>query len=375
MTFLFGILFFLYSLSITKKFEATVYVKEPTFVQFEKIFFVNKQIIYENEKKTKEYIFEESRRFFDRFATNISSITEFSSFLRTDKNFEEIFESIYKKKLTVENYLQDNNFKFEKKFAKDSFQKEYNINLKFLYFDGIDGENILNNFVQEYAENFKKKYILEKIKFNNVKLNEIEQLKTLYVKNSEKILKIKIFQENLKLKEYINKRTRFLENQLFQYKQALKTASVINLKDSIPTSILKENAGSILNEPSALYFKGTQVLQSEIENIKNQYKNIDKTDEYNNIVSNLENLKNQLENLEKTEQFNKFEYEKLNLEKNNYLLKSMEFKWNPIAVRALKSTKNIHPKSLNYFMLGSIVGFILSLIIIYYRKNFGKKIV
>ena len=240
--------------------------------------------------------------------------------------------------------------------------------LIFVYPKELKGYDLVNRYIQNQALTEKNK-LMKQIESNldeRIKNNDTQ--KTLYIENRKRELETNILQLQLELKEYVNVQTRSLNNRLFEHEQALQTAKSINLDDSIPTSILRGNSGSILNEPGALFYKGVKVLNSEINNIKSDLKNLDKTEAYNKIVSAIEQNNNQLENLDKTADYNKILRQEANLKNNISLLKQLVFNWNPILQQAIEPEKHISPKKSVYALAGLFFGFFLSLIFIFLRS-------
>ena len=370
---LFGIFAYGYGTTIPKKFEASVKLKQPFTIEFKK--FENVFNLFGKKNEYFESIGKFKIEFFNNFKNEVFSISNFSQFLKINKDAELFIKYLKDKEVSLEQYLTDDHFKEKRVNLRINNQTEVIPELIFIYTKEIKGYDILNQYIHHQAS-LSKQQLLKKIEDNlQEKLKNNHQAKRLYIENRKNNLETQIVQFNVDLKDYIGNQTRALENRLFEYEQALKTAKSINLEDSIPTtSILRGNSGSILNEPGALFYKGTKVLDSEIENIKSDLKNLDKTDRYNEIISSLEQAKNQLLNLVQTEDYNKILNNEANLEKNINLLKQINFDWSPILQQAIEPIKHISPKKSIFALVGLFLGFFTSLLIIFFRSQVSKKV-
>jgi len=367
---LFGIIAYGYGITIPKKFEASVKLNQPSIIEFRK--FENVFNLFGKKNEEFESIDKFRIDFFNNFKNEVFSISNFAKFLRINKDAELFIQNLKDKEVSLEQYLTNGHFREKQVNLRIKNQTEVIPELIFTYTKEIKGYDVLNQYIP-YQANLSKQQIFKEIENNlQEKLKNNNQAKRLYIENRKNNLETEITQLNLNLKEYISKQTRALENKLFEFEQALKTAKSINLEDWIPTSILKGNSGSILNEPGALFYKGAKVLASEIENIKSDLKNLDKTDKYNEIISSLEQAKNQLLNLDQTEAYNKILNNEANLEKNINLLKQINFNWNPILQQSIEPQKHIYPKKSIFVLVGLFLGFFTSLLIIFFRSQVSK---
>ena len=366
---LFGVLAYGIGTLIPKKFEASAKLNNISIIEFQKLNFFN--VIG---KTNEEFQLLQSFKidFYNNFKNEVFSISNFSSFLQTQDDAKSFISLLQNKKSAVSRYLLNNHFKKKQTNLRIKNQTEVIPELIFIYPKELKGYDLINRYIQYQAKiqvvqlfNEVENKLNGQLKNNNIQ-------KTLYIENRKRDLDTKILQLELDLKEYVNVQTRSLNNKLFEHQQALQTAKSINLEDSIPTSILRGNSGSILNEPGALFYKGAKVLTSEIQNIKSDLNNLDKTEIYNKIVSAIEQNKNQLENLDKTEGYNKILNQEANIKSNISLLQQLDFNWNPILQQAIEPEKHISPKKSIFVLVGLFLGFFISLIFIFFRSQVLK---
>ena len=385
---LFGVLAYGIGTLIPKKFEASAKINAPSIIEFQKF-----NIVYNLLGKTNEELVNLQNfkvDFYNNFKNELFSVSNFANFLQQQEDTKAFLTLLQNKNSTVSQYLLDDHFKEKQVNLRIQGKTEVIPELIFVYPKELKGYDLINRYIQNQART-KKNKLIKQIESNiDERLKNNIAQKTLYIETRKKELETNIlqlqldlkeyvnvqtrslnnaiFQLELDLKEYVNIQTRSLNNRLFEYEQARQTAKSINLQDSIPTSILRGNSGSILNEPGALFYKGVKVLTSEIDNIKSDLKNLDKTEAYNKIVSAIEQNNNQLENLDKTADYNKILRQEANLKNNISLLKQLDFNWNPILQQAVEPQKHISPKKSVYAIAGLFFGFFLSLIFIFLRS-------
>ena len=390
---LFGVLAYGIGTLIPKKFEASAKINAPSIIEFQKF-----KIVYDILGKTNEELVNLQNfkvDFYNNFKNEVFSVSNFANFLQQQEDTKAFLTLLQNKNSTVSQYLLDDHFKEKQMNLRIQGKTEVVPELIFVYPKELKGYDLVNRYIQNQARTEKNK-LIKKIELNlDERLKNNNSEKTLYIETRKKELETNIlqlqldlkeyvnvqtrslnnaiFQLELDLKEYVNIQTRSLNNRLFEYEQARQTAKSINLQDSIPTSILRGNSGSILNEPGALFYKGVKVLNSEIDNIKSDLKNLDKTEAYNKIVSAIEKNNNQLENLDKTAGYNKILRQEANLKNNISLLKQLDFNWNPILQQAIEPEKHISPKKSIFVLVGLFLGFFISLLTIFLRLNLLKK--
>ena len=363
---LFGVLAYGIGTLIPKKFEASAKINAPSIIEFQKF-----KIVYDILGKTNEELVNLQNfkvDFYNNFKNEVFSISNFANFLQQQEDTKSFLTLLQNKNSRVSLYLLDDHFKEKQVNLRIKDKTEVIPELIFVYPKELKGYDLVNRYIQNQALTEKNK-LMKQIESNldeKIKNNDFQ--KTLYIENRKRGLETNILQLQLDLKEYVNVQTRSLNNRLFEHEQALQTAKSINLEDSIPTSILRGNSGSILNEPGALFYKGVKVLTSEINNIKSDLNNLDKTEAYNKIVSAIEKNNNQLENLDKTAGYNKILRQEANLKNNISLVKQLDFVWNPILQQAVEPQKHISPKKSVYALAGLFFGFFLSLIFIFLRS-------
>ena len=353
-------------LAIPKKYQTNVRLSPPLILEFKKF-----QNVFDIVGKTNEE-FQNLTKYGDLFylyfKNEVFSISNFAEFLRSEDNTKAFLQTLKEKEITVEQYLQDNHF--EEKVVNLRLKQNETLvpELIFTYTQELNGPEIVNKYITEEAK-LAKSNIFTTIE-NNLRqdLKDNQERKVIYLQDRKRNLDTEISQLELQLKEYVPQQTRSLENKLFEYQHAVKTAKSINLEESIPTSIVRGNSGSMLNEPGALFYKGAKVLESEIENIRKDLANLDKTEKYNTLISNLEKAKNQLSNLDQTKEYNQIIKRELDLNKSIKILNQLDFQWDPILQKATQPKKHISPKKSIYVLVGLMMGFFLSLIIIFSRS-------
>ena len=364
---LFGVLAYGIGTLIPKKFEASVKINSPSIIEFQAL----NDLVNFTGKTNEEFIQLRSfiNNFWNEFNNKVFSVTVFADFLQKQDDAADFAKVLGNNADSLANYLLRGNFK-EKEFDLRVRNKEEMVKeLIFVYPQTLKGHDILNRYIR-YQANQHINLLIRQIEYNlQALLKNNNAQKTVYIESRKRDLEFAIIQLELDLQEYVNVQTRSLTNKLYDHQQALKTAKSINLEDSIPTSILRGNSGSILNEPGALFYKGAKVLNSEIENIERDLKNLDKTEAYNKIVSAIEQNKNQLDNLDKTADYNKILTQEANLNKNLTLLTQLQITWNPILQHATEPQKHISPKKSIFVLVGLFLGFFISLLVIFFRSQ------
>jgi LPS O-antigen subunit length determinant protein (WzzB/FepE family) len=187
---------------------------------------------------------------------------------------------------TFKKYLKSRNISTKQYFVKKLGEvKEKNITIPSTYFlvfekKILDGNIFLNN----YAEYIKKKNIIE-------------------------------------LKKYVKS---IIETRINNTENAIEIAKLINLENPILKSPDRQN--QVVNEPEALFYKGTKVLSQSIV-------------AYKKLLSKLEND---------------------------------EFNYNHILDKAIISKSDTKPLYF-YFLMGLFIGFFLSCIIIFFKSALKNK--
>jgi LPS O-antigen subunit length determinant protein (WzzB/FepE family) len=268
-----GLLGYLYASFKTEEFKTEIKLKNPPFQLFESY----SDLVELNPNKINNNINNNipAGQFISDFKLKLLSLDNLESFVEESRDLDNFKAYLKSKNITVKKYFKD----------KLGEEKEKNIvipNKYFLVFTKeLDGDIFLNN----YVEFTKKKNITE----------------------FKKILKITI------------------ENRIAFNEQALETAKLINLENPILKSL--DNQTQVVNEPEALFYKGTKVLRQNIIFLKR-------------LLQKLEN-----------DQFN----------------------YNPILDKALLSVlQNTSP--LLFLGFGLILGFLLSLVIVFLRNTLKEKL-
>jgi LPS O-antigen subunit length determinant protein (WzzB/FepE family) len=267
-----GLLGYLYASFEPEEFKTKIKLKNPPYQLFEPYahLSINNNNIAENNNSNNI-----AEQFISDLKLNLLSLDNLEIFVEESRDLD-----IFKK------YLKSRNISTKQYFAsKLGEAKEKDIiipNTYFLVFEKkiLDGDIFLNN----YVEFIKKKNIIE-------------------------------FKKNLKLT---------IDNKINFTEDALETAKLINLENPILKSPDRTNLE--INEPEALFYKGTKVLSQSII--------IDKK-----LLQKLEN-------------------DQLN--------------YNPILDKGIALEINTIP-SYAFFLIGLFIGFILSCIIIFFKNALKNK--
>jgi LPS O-antigen subunit length determinant protein (WzzB/FepE family) len=392
---LIGIIALLYSLQLPKKYETTVILHKPSIYFFQN--FINFYSKEDYEKFKNDY--------YSNFIDQVSSMTNISEFINNSSSYKIFKEKVEKNNVNLQSF-------FKNKFTETTQKESKNIKYSLVHGENIDGAQFLNEYMyyaskRQFDKN--KESLIEalQIKLENQKIlkenyikNKKKELETLlllnkfdlehYITSRKKDLETQIFNLKLKIKEFSDRKTRSLEITLNNYEQALSVAKDIGLIETIPTSILSGNSGSVINEPVDLFYKGTKALSSEIRNIKDDFNNLKRTSTYNGLISQIEVANNQIQNLKKTTDYNKILEErekiiyklnnlKLSTEYNNFfeienniknrinLLKELKLEWNPILELATNNDSKNY--TIIYTPIGLLMGLLLAIVIIIF-KNF-----
>jgi LPS O-antigen subunit length determinant protein (WzzB/FepE family) len=264
-----GLLVYLYSSFKPEEFKVEITLQNPPFQLFEPY---SGLLEIKNNNSNSSI---DTGQFISNFQLKLLSLDNLESFVEESRNLDNFKAYLKSKNGTVNKYIK----------AKLGEVKEKNKiipNKYFLVFPkGLDGDIFLNN----YVEFTKKKNITE-------------------------------FKKNLKTT---------VEYRIILYEEALETAKLINLENPILKS--PENQAQVVNEPEALFYKGTKVLSQNIIHFKR-------------LLQRIEN-----------DQFN----------------------YNPILDKAWLSVSQRTSPPL-FFGFGLILGFLLSLVIIFLRNTLKGKL-
>jgi LPS O-antigen subunit length determinant protein (WzzB/FepE family) len=154
-------------------------------------------------------------RYINNFFTNFRSNDNLSSYIEISKEIQDYKNLIKKKKLDNNSILRSLQIE-EAKYRGKILNNKFN----FYYPDKFDGKAFLNSYV-------------------------------LYTKDKT-------------LKEYSNTLKSIIINSLSLYEDQLKIAKKINLQQPI----LKQEYTVIINEPDVLFYRGTKVLEEQIDQHK-----------------------------------------------------------------------------------------------------------
>jgi LPS O-antigen subunit length determinant protein (WzzB/FepE family) len=206
-----GLIGYLFASFKDKEFKTEITIKNPPIELFETYYFppFNNNNNNNNNNKVAE-------QFINNFKLNFLSLDNLQSFVEESKEFDNFKE-----------YLKSRNISAKKYFVNKINQvKEKNLiipNKFFLVFSKeLDGDIFFN----DYAEFIKKKTIVE-------------------------------IKKNLKLS---------IENKIIIFENALLNAKLINLENPILRSTNQQI--QVVNDPEALFYKGSKILSQEIIHLK-----------------------------------------------------------------------------------------------------------
>jgi LPS O-antigen subunit length determinant protein (WzzB/FepE family) len=281
-----GLLGYLYASFKPEEFKADITLKNPPFQLFENysgLIEINSNNNNNNNNNNNKNNNNNNNnnnnitgeQFISNFKLKLLSLDNLESFVEESRNLDNFKAYLKSKNITVKKYFKD-------KLGEEKVKNIVIPNKYFLVFlKGLDGDIFLNN----YVEFTKKKNITE-------------------------------FKKNLKIT---------IENRIAFNEQAFEIAKLINLENPILKSL--DNQTQVVNEPEALFYKGTKVLGQNIIFLKR-------------LLQKLEN-----------DQFN----------------------YNPILDKASLSVFQNKSISL-FFVFGLILGFLLSLVIIFLRNTLKEKL-
>jgi len=262
-----GLLGYLYVSFKPEEFIIQVKLKNPPFHLFEPY----TQVVAKNSNSNSNI----AQEFISDFKLNLLSLDNLEIFVEESRDLATFKEYLKSRNISTKQY-------FAKKFVEEKEKKIIIPNTYSLVFEEeiLDGDIFLNN----YLDFIKKKNIIE-------------------------------FKKNLKLN---------IENRINDFQNALETAKLINLENPILKSLGNQN--QVINEPEALFYKGTKVLSQSII--------IDKK-----LLQKLEN-----------DQFN----------------------YNLILDKGIAIKINTMP-SYSFFLIGLLIGFFLSCTIIFFKSALKNK--
>ena len=252
-----------------------------------------------------------------------------------------------------------------------------------------------NSFFREAYIQGKKKEINSEIVLNTA-------FKDAYIQGQKKEINSEIKKLELEKKEFFLFNGREINNKIFNYQQALNVANNLDLKkpQRQNDNDKKSDADIIVNfgEERQLYNEGIIVLTTQIKNLNQKLKNLEKHASYNKIVSAIDNKKNLLKNPNLSKEYNEFLKKEFILKKNlenikdtkeyNEFLKKEIFQkknleaiilaegsnkliWNPILERAV-SSKRVDFNNI-YGFAGLILGIFISFLFQFFKSLIRQK--
>ncbi|MDC0351126.1 Wzz/FepE/Etk N-terminal domain-containing protein [Candidatus Pelagibacter sp.] len=171
-------------------------------------------------------------------------------------------------------------FNLEKKLY-DQYLDHLNVNIKSR--DNFDRFLLEKKYVNEIDESANFIVKLKLIKGNEIELNFPKG------KNGPEILNEFIFySKKVATEEFANNLKLSINNIIKQYQNGYDIASEISLESPILKSMIQGN--SVVNEPEPLFYKGTRVLNQKIIHFRNLLKTLEETKlDYNPILDKASN--------------------------------------------------------------------------------------
>ena len=304
----------------------------------------------------------------------------------------------------------------------------FNNELVFSYPEELEelGPKLLNDYILTTATKVEKNYLYKLRKSLEIKIKrnsfirdayiqgvkkEINSeivlntaLKDAYIQGQKKITNSEIKKLELEKKEFFLFNGREINNKIFNYQQALNVANNLDLKkpqrQNDNDHDRKSDADIIVNfgEERQLYNEGIIVLTTQIKNLNQKLKNLDKHESYNKIVSAIDNKKNLLKNPNFLKEYNEFLKNEIILKKklenvkeskeyNEFLKKeffqkkdleaimraedNIKLAWNPILERAVSSNR-VDFNDI-YGFVGLILGILISFLFLFFKSLIRKK--
>jgi LPS O-antigen subunit length determinant protein (WzzB/FepE family) len=221
-----GLAGYLYASFQPQEFQTEITLKNPPVQLFDVYNQYFKKNNNNNNNSTATTLLEQ---FISDFKLNFFSLDNLESFVEENREIDKFKGYLKSKNITAKKYFKN----------KIHSVKEKNINIlnkySLIFSKELDGDIFLNN----YAEFIKKKTILE-------------------------------FKKNIKL---------VLENKITITEQAFQHAKIINLEKPILISESQSHYKAI-NEPDALFYNGTKILDQEIINLKKLFLKLE-NDQFN----------------------------------------------------------------------------------------------
>ncbi|WP_415303524.1 Wzz/FepE/Etk N-terminal domain-containing protein [Candidatus Pelagibacter sp. Uisw_090] len=288
---------------IAKQFQTNLILKEPSSLDLKII--TDHGINFVNVKNLK-------KEFFFTFRQDLISETSFKSFVKKYPNKNSFLKPSNKQEGNVDKFLEQTSL--ESTHIKNNI-----FTITLIYPEEIKGSNLLDDYVESVSLR-SKDTLINQIK--NLLLSELAN-----VVNEKRIL--------------VNSKKRSIINQLFAHQQALKTAESIASIEGVGFRVIENYEYGADN--NNLYLKGIKVLNAEILNLKEQLNYPERMDDYNLLLSKEELIQSKIKSLKQT-----------------------NFNWAmPLSYQkeiTISSNKKSH-----LLPIGLIIGFALSLLIIFFR--------
>jgi LPS O-antigen subunit length determinant protein (WzzB/FepE family) len=212
---------YIYVLTETKEFQSRVTIKHPSVQLFEPynelnfnfgdynyIFNRNNQSNNNNQSNSNRM----RSQFIDDFESNLMSLDNLSSFAEQSKEIDNFKEFLKKRNTSVKEYFRQN--KFGNLKDKNQITNTYYL----IFTKELEGSNFLNSYI--------------------------------------------IFTKNITITNFKSKLAQTYASAISEYEHALDIAKEIKLENPILKSFSNQN--TVMNEPEALFYRGSKVLSQQI---------------------------------------------------------------------------------------------------------------
>ena len=385
-SFFFTIIAYTYSAFLPKKFQTYVILEKPSVMDFQNLKKMTANLIgsqVESNGVTNVESFLDIGIYFDDFLNSIISGSSFKNFLIEYPEYNTLGKALSEEDITewllIERLINDKNNNVP--LAKIIFYHSEDLSLK--------AGTMLNAYIEFMKKTYMDTHIASQISILISQLAESEIILYEILKKNKTDLKDKMLLLEIQKSVYLDEHERTIKNKIFSYKQALATAKIsgiieplisqknfITIEPTISQKNFITNDAGIIIEEYGLFNLGTKVLSAEIVNLNEQLNNLEKTETFNEIITEIERhkalIKFPFAMQENTEQ--NISYQKIK-QKISYKKAEIKYfkninqiyKWNVILESAEKS-KKIYPRKSLFAISGLFFGFIFSIIFMWFRS-------
>jgi LPS O-antigen subunit length determinant protein (WzzB/FepE family) len=373
-SFFFTIIAYTYSAFLPKKFQTYVILEKPNVMDFQNLKKMTANLIgsqVESNGVTNVESFLDIGIYFDDFLNSIISGSSFKNFLIEYPEYNTLGKALSEEDITewlfLERLINDKNNNVP--LAKIIFYHSEDLSLK--------AGTMLNAYIEFMKKAYMDTHIASQISILSSQLAESEIILYEILKKNKTDLKDKMLLLEIQKSVYLDEHERTIKNKIFSYKQALATAKISGIIEPLISqkNFITNDAGIIIEE-YGLFNLGTKVLSAEIVNLNEQLNNLEKTETFNEIITEIERhkalIKFPFAMQENTEQ--NISYQKIK-QKISYKKAEIKYfkninqiyKWNVILESAKKS-KKIYPSKSLFAISGLFFGFIFSIIFTWFRS-------